>query len=196
MKILSNAAKKLKNLVRKEVCVFMLRILWLVNEQRKTQFFALCSLLQGCGSSKCAPSSYHVMPKQNSVPGCKKTDPKCNEKMKMPEAPVDSSTPRSNGKLHFIQTFLEKMLKSMIPSLFLWHNGFLWCLILMPEALHFFNLLQNVGYIQRSSIHYGYEVQVQWLVYIVRHWPWWPNWHLMAPKLLPLEVKNVVYGSF
>ena len=119
MKILNNAAKKFKNLVRKEVCVFTLKILRLVNEQCKTQFFALCSLLQGCSSSKYAPSYYCVMPKQNSVPGCKKTDPKCNEKTKMPAAPVDSSTPRSNGKLHFIQTFLEKVLKSLIPSLFL-----------------------------------------------------------------------------
>lgn len=89
------------------------------NQQCKKLFFAICFSLQGCSSSKYAPSYYHVMPKENSVPACKKTDPKCNEKMKMPAAPVDCSTPRLNGKLHFIPTFLEKVLKSWIPSLFL-----------------------------------------------------------------------------
>jgi len=79
------------------------------NQQCKTQFCAICSFLQGCTSSKYAPSYYHVMPKQNSVPECTKTDPKCKEKMKitkMPAAPVDSSTPRANGKLHFYSDFL------------------------------------------------------------------------------------------
>lgn len=123
MKTLNNAVKKFKNLVRKEVWFFdtkdLKACLRICNQQRKTQFFAICSLLQGCSSSKYAPSYYRVMPKQNSVPGCTKTDPKCNEKMKIAAAPVDASTPRSNSKLHFIQTSLEKVLKSPIPSLFL-----------------------------------------------------------------------------
>uniref|UniRef100_A0A8C3D4X1 Uncharacterized protein n=1 Tax=Corvus moneduloides TaxID=1196302 RepID=A0A8C3D4X1_CORMO len=34
---------------------------------------------------------------------------KCNEKWKMPTVPVNASTPCSNGKFHFIQTFLEKV---------------------------------------------------------------------------------------
>ncbi|NWS65125.1 ATAD2 protein, partial [Chunga burmeisteri] len=78
------------------------------NQECQAQFFALCSLLQGCSSS-----NYHVTPKQNSVPGCKKTEPKGNEKLKMPAAPVGSSTPRSNGKLHFSSDFSEKVLKSL-----------------------------------------------------------------------------------
>lgn len=57
------------------------------------------------------------MPKENSVPACKKTEPKCNEKVKVPAVPVDCSTPRLNGKLHFIYTFSEKVLRSLIPSL-------------------------------------------------------------------------------
>lgn len=80
------------------------------NQPCKTQFFALSSLLQG---SDCASSYFCVMPKEDSVPGCKKTDPKCNEKLKMPAGPVDASTPCSKGKLCFTQTFLEKVLKSL-----------------------------------------------------------------------------------
>lgn len=53
--------------------------LMLCNQPHKTQFFAL---------------------------GCQKADPKCNEKLKMLTAPVDTSTSCSNGILHFIQTFL------------------------------------------------------------------------------------------
>uniref|UniRef100_A0A8U7M2G9 Uncharacterized protein n=1 Tax=Corvus moneduloides TaxID=1196302 RepID=A0A8U7M2G9_CORMO len=39
---------------------------------------------------------------------------KCNEKWKMPTVPVNASTPCSNGKFHFIQTFLEKVPKSLL----------------------------------------------------------------------------------
>uniref|UniRef100_A0A8C5TSN4 ATPase family AAA domain-containing protein 2 n=1 Tax=Malurus cyaneus samueli TaxID=2593467 RepID=A0A8C5TSN4_9PASS len=59
-----------------------------IKESRNTQFVALSSLLQG---SDCSTSCYCPMPKENSVPGCKKTDPKCNEKL--PAGPVDASTP-------------------------------------------------------------------------------------------------------
>lgn len=45
------------------------------------------------------------MPKKASAPGCKKTDPKCNEKLQMPAGPLDASTPWSKGKLCFTQTF-------------------------------------------------------------------------------------------
>uniref|UniRef100_A0A8C5TPQ0 ATPase family AAA domain-containing protein 2 n=1 Tax=Malurus cyaneus samueli TaxID=2593467 RepID=A0A8C5TPQ0_9PASS len=79
-----------------------------IKESRNTQFVALSSLLQG---SDCSTSCYCPMPKENSVPGCKKTDPKCNEKL--PAGPVDASTPCSKGKLCFTQTFLEKVLKSL-----------------------------------------------------------------------------------
>lgn len=72
-------------------------------------FFALFSLLQG---SDCAASSFCV-PKEDSVPGCKKTDPKCNEKLKILAVPVDVSTPCSKGKLCFTQAFLEKVLKPL-----------------------------------------------------------------------------------
>lgn len=126
MKILNNSVKKLKNLVRKEVCVLWLRIfkscLCICNWKCKTNFFAFCSLLQGCSSSKYAPAFYTVMPKQNSAPGCKKTDAKCNEKAKMTVAPVDASTPLSNGKLQFNQTFWVNLLMSLISPVLLWHK--------------------------------------------------------------------------
>lgn len=100
MKVLSNAAKKLKNLVRKEVRFLMLRILRLVS------CFVTSHTRHNC-----------------LLCGCKKAESKCNEKWKMPTAPVDASTLCFNGKLHFIQTFLEKVLKSLLPSLFLWPNS-------------------------------------------------------------------------
>lgn len=68
------------------------------NQLCKASFFvfALSSLLQG---SDCASSRVWVMPKEDCVPGGKKTDPKCNEKLKMLGRPVDVSTPCSTGKL-------------------------------------------------------------------------------------------------
>lgn len=65
------------------------------NQPCKTSFFALSSLLQG---SDCASSHVWATPKEDCVPG-KKTDPKCNEKLKMPGRPVDVSTPCTTGKL-------------------------------------------------------------------------------------------------
>ncbi|NXQ98999.1 ATAD2 protein, partial [Sagittarius serpentarius] len=109
-------------LIRHRACTLRDTAYAIVREEIDEDFERCCEEIQEsrkkrgmcCSSSKYAPSYYHVMPKQNSVPGCKKTDSKGSEKMKMPAVPVDSSTPRSNSKLHFIQTFLEKVSKSLI----------------------------------------------------------------------------------
>ncbi|NWQ93741.1 ATAD2 protein, partial [Burhinus bistriatus] len=91
-------------LIRHRACALRDTAYSIVREEMDEDFEQLCEEIKesrkerGCSPSKYAPSYYHVMPKQNSVPGAQKTDSKCNEKMKMPEAPVDSSTPRSNGK--------------------------------------------------------------------------------------------------
>uniref|UniRef100_A0A8D2N8J6 ATPase family AAA domain-containing protein 2 n=1 Tax=Zonotrichia albicollis TaxID=44394 RepID=A0A8D2N8J6_ZONAL len=58
-----------------------------IKESRK-QRGMICN--QPC--SDCASSSFCEMP-EDSVPGCKKTDPKCNEKLKILAVPVDVSTP-------------------------------------------------------------------------------------------------------
>ncbi|NWX04665.1 ATAD2 protein, partial [Caloenas nicobarica] len=90
-------------LIRHRACMLRDTAYATVREEMDEDFERCCEEIQesrrkrGCSSSKYAPSYYHVMPKENSVPACKKTDPKCNEKMKMPAAPVDCSTPRSNG---------------------------------------------------------------------------------------------------
>ncbi|XP_075599496.1 ATPase family AAA domain-containing protein 2 isoform X1 [Balearica regulorum gibbericeps] len=90
-------------LIRHRACTLRDTAYAIVREEIDEDFEQRCEEIQesrkkrGCSSSKYAPSYYCVMPKQNSVPGCKKTDPKCNEKMKIAAAPVDSSTPRSNN---------------------------------------------------------------------------------------------------
>ncbi|XP_009469346.1 PREDICTED: ATPase family AAA domain-containing protein 2 [Nipponia nippon] len=89
-------------LIRHRACTLRDTAYAIVREELDEDFEQRCEEIKesrkerGCSSSKYAPSYYHVMPKQNSVPGCKEKDPKCNEKTKMPAAPVDSSTPRSN----------------------------------------------------------------------------------------------------
>ncbi|NXP77134.1 ATAD2 protein, partial [Ramphastos sulfuratus] len=71
----------------------------IVREEMDEDFEQCCEEIKesrkerGCSSSKYAPSYYHVMPKDNSVPGCRKTDTKCNENTKMPAEPIDASTP-------------------------------------------------------------------------------------------------------
>uniref|UniRef100_A0A8B9NQV1 ATPase family AAA domain-containing protein 2 n=1 Tax=Accipiter nisus TaxID=211598 RepID=A0A8B9NQV1_9AVES len=91
-------------LIRHRACTLRDTAYGIVKEELDEDFEQRCEEIKesrkkrGCGSSKHASSSYHVMPKQNSDPGCKKTDPKCNEKMKMPEAPVDSSTPHMSKR--------------------------------------------------------------------------------------------------
>ncbi|XP_029868450.1 ATPase family AAA domain-containing protein 2 isoform X4 [Aquila chrysaetos chrysaetos] len=88
-------------LIRHRACTLRDTAYGIVRDELDEDFEQRCKEVKesrkkrGCSSSKYASSSYHVMPKQSSVPGCKKTDPKCNDKMKMPAAPVDSSTPRS-----------------------------------------------------------------------------------------------------
>ncbi|NXX07663.1 ATAD2 protein, partial [Larus smithsonianus] len=106
-------------LIRHRACTLRDTAYAIVREEMDEDFEQSCEEIKESRkkrgiSSKYAPSYYHVMPKENSVPGCKKTDSKCNEKMKMPTVPVDSSTPRCNGKLHFIQSFLEKVLRLLI----------------------------------------------------------------------------------
>ncbi|NXW60623.1 ATAD2 protein, partial [Eurystomus gularis] len=91
-------------LIRHRACTLRDTAYAIVREEMDEDFEERCKEIQesrkerGCSSSKNPPSYYHVMPKQSSVPGCKKTDLKCNEKTKMPAAPVDSSTPCSKGK--------------------------------------------------------------------------------------------------
>lgn len=119
--------------------------LCICNWKCKTDFFAFCSLSQGCSSSEYAPDFYTVMAKENSAPGCKKTDAECSDKTKMTVTPVDASTPVSKGKLQFIQTFWVNLPMSLILSpVLLWHkeSG-------IRETCHasgfmFLNLLQKV----------------------------------------------------
>ncbi|NWX67459.1 ATAD2 protein, partial [Alca torda] len=91
-------------LIRHRACTLRDTAYAIVREEMDEDFEQSCEEIKesrkkrGCSSSKYAPSYYHVMPKENSVPGCKKTDSKCSEKMKMPAVPVDSSTPRYVSK--------------------------------------------------------------------------------------------------
>ncbi|XP_009995966.1 PREDICTED: ATPase family AAA domain-containing protein 2 [Chaetura pelagica] len=86
-------------LIRHRACNLRDTAYAIVREEIDEDFEQLCEEIKesrrkrGCTSSKYAPSYYHVMPKQNSVPVSKKTDPKCDEITKMAAAPVDSSTP-------------------------------------------------------------------------------------------------------
>ncbi|XP_008935119.1 PREDICTED: ATPase family AAA domain-containing protein 2, partial [Merops nubicus] len=87
-------------LIRHRACALRDTAYAIVREEMDENFEQCCEEIQasrkerGCSPSKYAPSYYHVMPKQSSAPGSKKTDVKCNEKTKMPAAPLDSSTPR------------------------------------------------------------------------------------------------------
>ncbi|XP_004940083.2 ATPase family AAA domain-containing protein 2 isoform X2 [Gallus gallus] len=89
-------------LIRHRACSLKDTAYSIVKEEIDEDFEQLCEEIKesrkkrGCSSSKYAPAFYTVMPKQNSAPGCKKTDAKCNEKAKMTVAPVDASTPLSN----------------------------------------------------------------------------------------------------
>ncbi|KAM6349591.1 ATPase family AAA domain-containing protein 2-like [Podargus strigoides] len=91
-------------LLRHRACTLRDTAYAIVREEMDKDLEQRCEEIQesrkkrGCNSSKCAPSYYHVIPKRNSVPGCEKMDPKCNEKTKVPAAPVDSSTPCLHGK--------------------------------------------------------------------------------------------------
>ncbi|XP_074941848.1 ATPase family AAA domain-containing protein 2 isoform X2 [Phalacrocorax aristotelis] len=91
-------------LIRHRACTLRDTAYAIVREEMDEDFEERCEEIKdsrenrGCTSSKYAPSYYHVMPKQNSVPGCKKTDPKSDEKLKIPAVPVDASTPCCNDK--------------------------------------------------------------------------------------------------
>uniref|UniRef100_A0A8B9PEE0 ATPase family AAA domain-containing protein 2 n=1 Tax=Apteryx owenii TaxID=8824 RepID=A0A8B9PEE0_APTOW len=91
-------------LIRHRACTLRDTAYAIVKEEMDEDFEQLCEEIQesrkkrGCSSSKYAPSYYYVMPKQDSVSGCKKTDHKCNERTKMPVPPVDSSTPLKRRK--------------------------------------------------------------------------------------------------
>ncbi|KAM6349590.1 ATPase family AAA domain-containing protein 2-like [Podargus strigoides] len=96
-------------LLRHRACTLRDTAYAIVREEMDKDLEQRCEEIQesrkkrGCNSSKCAPSYYHVIPKTNSVPRCEKMDPKCNEKTKMPAAPVDSSTPC----LHALREYKE-----------------------------------------------------------------------------------------
>lgn len=76
MKILTNAAKKLKNLIKEEVHFFdaedFMICFTICNQPRKTQLFALSSLLQGCSPSGYDSSYICVMPKEDLFLGGRK----------------------------------------------------------------------------------------------------------------------------
>uniref|UniRef100_A0A8C0IDF5 ATPase family AAA domain containing 2 n=1 Tax=Bubo bubo TaxID=30461 RepID=A0A8C0IDF5_BUBBB len=103
-------------LIRHRACTLRDTAYAIVRAELDKDFEQCCEVIKesrkerGCSSSKYVPSYCCAMPKENSVPGCKETEPKCNEKMKMPPAPVNSSTPRPKGKLHFIQTSWRRYL--------------------------------------------------------------------------------------
>uniref|UniRef100_A0A672U2K1 ATPase family AAA domain-containing protein 2 n=1 Tax=Strigops habroptila TaxID=2489341 RepID=A0A672U2K1_STRHB len=86
-------------LIRHRACILRDTAYSIVREEMDEDFERRCEEIQesrkerGCSSSKYAPSYYHVMPKQNSVAGSRRADPKCSDKLKMPAEPVGSSTP-------------------------------------------------------------------------------------------------------
>ncbi|XP_037357948.1 ATPase family AAA domain-containing protein 2 isoform X2 [Talpa occidentalis] len=86
-------------LIRHRACALRDTAYAIIKEELDEDFEHLCEEIQesrkkrGCSSSKYAPSYYHVMPKQNSIPGDKRSDPEQNEKLKTPSTPVACSTP-------------------------------------------------------------------------------------------------------
>uniref|UniRef100_A0A8C3PYW7 ATPase family AAA domain-containing protein 2 n=1 Tax=Chrysolophus pictus TaxID=9089 RepID=A0A8C3PYW7_CHRPC len=89
-------------LIRHRACSLKDTAYSIVKEEIDEDFEQLCEEIKesrkkrGCSSSKYAPDFYTVMPKENSAPGCKKTDAKCSEKTKVTVTPVGASTPLSN----------------------------------------------------------------------------------------------------
>ncbi|KAG8515523.1 ATPase family AAA domain-containing protein 2 [Galemys pyrenaicus] len=86
-------------LIRHRACALRDTAYAIIKEELDEDFEHLCEEIQesrkkrGCSSSKYAPSYYHVMPKQNSTSGDKRTDPEQNEKLKTSSTPVACSTP-------------------------------------------------------------------------------------------------------
>lgn len=73
------------------------------NSEGRSPLLKSTSLLQGCCSSKYAPSYYHVMPKPSSAAaGDRKPDVDQDEKPQPLTAPVASSTPSKYSWLIFI----------------------------------------------------------------------------------------------
>uniref|UniRef100_A0A8C9MY83 ATPase family AAA domain-containing protein 2 n=1 Tax=Serinus canaria TaxID=9135 RepID=A0A8C9MY83_SERCA len=111
-------------LLRHRACVLRDTAYSIVREEMDEDFERRCQEIKEsrkqrgtiCNQPYCASSYFCVMPKEDSAPGCKKTDPKCNEKLKILPVPVDVSTPCSKGKLCFTQAFLEKVGSSSIAA--------------------------------------------------------------------------------
>uniref|UniRef100_A0A803VW78 ATPase family AAA domain-containing protein 2 n=1 Tax=Ficedula albicollis TaxID=59894 RepID=A0A803VW78_FICAL len=85
-------------LLRHRACALRDTAYSIVREEMDEEFEQRCQKIKESRKqrgSDCASSHFCVMPKEDCVPGCKKTDPKCNEKLKMPGRPVDVSTPYS-----------------------------------------------------------------------------------------------------
>eukprot|EP00075_Anas_platyrhynchos_P019219 XP_027308472.1 uncharacterized protein LOC113842916 isoform X3 [Anas platyrhynchos] len=68
-----------------------------IPKHQKAKIFGIYSLLQGCTSPVCAPCDNSKSPQQNPAPEDDKPDEESNENEEMTAAPVDASTPISNG---------------------------------------------------------------------------------------------------
>ncbi|XP_049621574.1 ATPase family AAA domain-containing protein 2 [Suncus etruscus] len=86
-------------LIRHRACALRDTAYAIIKEELDEDFERLCEEIQesrkkrGCSSSKYAPSYYHVMPKQSSVPGDKRASAEQNEKLTTSSTPVACSTP-------------------------------------------------------------------------------------------------------
>ncbi|XP_058687202.1 ATPase family AAA domain-containing protein 2 isoform X1 [Poecile atricapillus] len=88
-------------LLRHRACALRDTAYSIVREEMDEDFEQRCQEIKESRKqrgSDCASSYFCLMPREDSVLGCKKTDPKCNEKLRMPAGPVDSSTPWSKEK--------------------------------------------------------------------------------------------------
>ncbi|XP_068520464.1 ATPase family AAA domain-containing protein 2-like [Anas acuta] len=108
---------------RHRACVLQDTAYSTVRNEMDTEFGRLCEEIKesrekrGRTSPACAPCDNSKSPQQNPATEDDKPEEESNENEEMTAAPVDASTPISNGKLHFIQLLL-----SFIPSLFLRRN--------------------------------------------------------------------------
>lgn len=88
-------------LLRHRACALRDTAYSIVREELDEDFERRCQEIKESRKqrgSDCASSYFCVMPKENSVLASKKTDPKYNEKLKVPAGPVDASTPCSKDK--------------------------------------------------------------------------------------------------
>ncbi|XP_044277774.1 ATPase family AAA domain-containing protein 2 isoform X2 [Varanus komodoensis] len=92
-------------LIRHRACSLRDTACAIIKEEMDEDFEKLCEEIQesrkrrGCSSSKYAPSYYYVMPKQNTTLEYVKMDSECGEKLKVPPAPLDSSSPSLSNAL-------------------------------------------------------------------------------------------------